>query len=203
MGAVTSVEPEYGPDREPAHEWPRPPVGGYTADDLDRLPGLPPHTELIDGSLVLASPQANFHCIAHNVVMNSLMRQVPPELKVLREMTVVLDERNRPEPDVSLSKAEAMKSMRQTIYHVEDVLLAVEVVSPDSEARDRKTKPAKYAAAGIPHFWRVEEAQDRAVVHVFELEPTTRTYAATGIYHDRLTTSVPVPLDIDLTQIAM
>ena len=29
MGAVMSVEPEY--------EWPRPPEGGYTADDLDRL----------------------------------------------------------------------------------------------------------------------------------------------------------------------
>lgn len=37
---------------EPGYEWPRPPEGGYVAEDLDRLPNLPPHTELIDGSLV-------------------------------------------------------------------------------------------------------------------------------------------------------
>ncbi|MFF5254808.1 Uma2 family endonuclease [Streptomyces leeuwenhoekii] len=37
--------------------WPIPPEGGWTADDLDRLPNLPPHTELIDGSLVFVRPQ--------------------------------------------------------------------------------------------------------------------------------------------------
>ncbi|SOR79832.1 hypothetical protein SCNRRL3882_3292 [Streptomyces chartreusis NRRL 3882] len=41
--------------------WPTPPEGGWTADDLDRLPNLPPHTELIDGSLVFVSPQTLFH----------------------------------------------------------------------------------------------------------------------------------------------
>lgn len=33
--------------------WPVPPQDGYTVDDLFTLPDLPPHTELIDGSLVL------------------------------------------------------------------------------------------------------------------------------------------------------
>ena len=41
--------------------WPIPPEGGWTSDDLDRLPNLPPHTELIDGSLVFVSPQTLFH----------------------------------------------------------------------------------------------------------------------------------------------
>jgi hypothetical protein len=40
---------------EPMHDWPypwpRPPEGGCTVDDLLTLPDLPPHTELIDGSL--------------------------------------------------------------------------------------------------------------------------------------------------------
>lgn len=36
--------------------WPTPPTGGWTADDLDRIPNLPPHTELIDASLVFAAP---------------------------------------------------------------------------------------------------------------------------------------------------
>ncbi|OWA14688.1 hypothetical protein B9W68_11140 [Streptomyces sp. CS227] len=39
------------------HHWPVPPQDGYTVDDLLTLPDLPPHTELIDGSLVFVSPQ--------------------------------------------------------------------------------------------------------------------------------------------------
>lgn len=38
-----SVDPEI-PGQEPAPRWPVPPAGGWTADDLDRLPNLPPHT---------------------------------------------------------------------------------------------------------------------------------------------------------------
>jgi hypothetical protein len=56
MGALMSVAPKAS---EPS--WPMPPEGGWTADDLDRLPNLPPHTELIDGSLVFVSPQTLFH----------------------------------------------------------------------------------------------------------------------------------------------
>lgn len=37
--------------------WPIPPVGGYRAEDLDTIPGLPSHIELIDGSLVFAAPR--------------------------------------------------------------------------------------------------------------------------------------------------
>lgn len=48
---------------EPIPDWLRPPPGGFTADDLDRLPDLPPHTELIDASLVLVSPQSRFHSV--------------------------------------------------------------------------------------------------------------------------------------------
>lgn len=39
-------------------------------------------------------------------------------------------------------------------------------------------------------------------MYVFELEPATRTYAVTGIHHDRLKTDVPFPVDIDLTAVA-
>lgn len=45
-----SAAPEDRLEQQP-NRWPVPPEGGWTADDLDRIPGLPPHTELIDGSL--------------------------------------------------------------------------------------------------------------------------------------------------------
>ncbi len=50
--------------------------------------------------------------------------------RVRRDMTVVIDERNAPEPDILVVRAEVVTGRRQTRYQAADVLLAVEVVSP-------------------------------------------------------------------------
>jgi Uma2 family endonuclease len=78
------------------------------------------------------------------------------------------------------------------------VVLVVEIVSPDSVVRDRERKPQLYAPAGIPHFWRVENMDNRAVVYAYELDPATKTYGRTGIFHDRLQITVPFDIDLDL-----
>ncbi|MFI1782329.1 Uma2 family endonuclease [Streptomyces rubiginosohelvolus] len=185
--------------------WPVPPQDGYTVDDLFTLPDLPPHTELIDGSLVFVSPQRDFHSTMIDLLMTGLRSTAPPEVRVRREMTVVLDRRNAPEPDVSVVRTEAITGLDVTRYQAADVLLAVEVVSPDSEARDRETKPHKYATAGIPHFWLVEMTgtDQHPVVRVYELDPVTKAYALTGIHHDRLKTGVPFPVDVDISAEAL
>ncbi|MFE7401433.1 Uma2 family endonuclease [Streptomyces sp. NPDC057557] len=181
--------------------WPVPPQDGYTVDDLFTLPDLPPHTELLDGSLVFLSPQRRFHAKMIDLLMNGLRATIPGGLKAEREMTVVLDRRNGPEPDISVVRAAAATDLEQTRFQAADVLLAVEVVSPDSEARDRDAKPQKYAAAGIPNFWLVDVAgtDQHPVVRVYELDPLSKAYALTGIHHDRLKTGVPFPIDIDIT----
>ncbi|MEW2284772.1 Uma2 family endonuclease [Streptomyces sp. NPDC047841] len=191
------------PDDEPSWRWPVPPANGWTVDDLFTLPDLPPHTELIDGSLVFVSPQRDFHSIVIDLLVSGLRRTVPTKFKVRREMTVVIDRKNGPEPDVSVLRSEAVASRSQTSFRAADVLLAVEVVSPDSESRDRDTKPRKYAAAGIDHFWLVEMVgeDERPVVYVYERDPVAKSYTVTGIHHDRLKLSVPFDIDIDLTEI--
>jgi Uma2 family endonuclease len=191
MGALMTVAPRHG--------WPRPPEGGWTANDLDRLPNLPPHTELLDGSLVFMSPQTAFHDRAMLLLQLGLFRTAPEDLDVRREMTVTIGPRNRPEPDLLVIKADALTSSRQTTFTPADVILAVEVVSPDSEERDLGVKPRKYAGAGIRHFWRVENEDGLPVVHVFELERATKSYVPMGIFRDHLTLQVPFPIDIDLT----
>ncbi|WAZ24104.1 Uma2 family endonuclease [Streptomyces cinnabarinus] len=194
-----SAAREYGLDED--YEWPRPPVGGWTADDLDELPNLPPHTELIDGSLVFVSPQTRFHMRTIRLLEYALLSQVPDAYDVDREFSVRLDRRNRPEPDVLVFRKDADTGPRQTWHHAESVILAIEVVSEDSLERDREVKPRKYAAAGIPHFWRVEESQGLPVVYTYELDRSTDTYSPIGIHHDRLKVTVPFPLAIDLTAI--
>lgn len=186
----------------PTTSWPVPPQDGYTVDDLLTLPGLPPHTELIDGSLVFVSPQRYFHSIVIDMLVAGLRRTAPSGARVVREMTVRLDEHNGPEPDICVVQAEVIDP-DQTRFDVADVRLAVEVVSPDSESRDRDTKPHKYARAGIKHFWLVERAgaNKHPVVQVYELSEVTRSYALVGIFHERLKLSVPFDIDIDLADV--
>lgn len=194
-----SAAREYGLDEN--YEWARPPVGGWTADDLDRLPNLPPHTELIDGSLVFMSPQTDFHMATLRLLENALLDLAPEHLYVVREMTTKLSDRDRPEPDLMLVPHTARTGPSQTWYDPAHMVLAVEIVSAESAERDREVKPRKYAAAGIPHFWRVEENRGLPVVYVYELDPATHAYGAAGIFHDRLKLSVPFPVDIDLTAV--
>lgn len=188
---------------KPAPGWPVPPSEGWTVDDLDTLPDLPPHTELIDGSLVFVSPQRRFHSAMIFLLRMGLRTSAPPGFRVDSEMAVVIDRGNAPEPDVMVVREEAVRSRTQTSYPVADVLLAVEVVSPDSESRDRDTKPHKYAAAGIEHFWLVEMEGEEGhpVVRVYERDPVTKAYTCTGVHRERLKLAVPFPLDIDLTEI--
>lgn len=188
---------EYGLDDR--YEWPVPPADGWVADDLDKLPNLPPHTELIDGALVVMSPQTRFHMLAMRLLEGALMTQAPEHLDVAREMTMKLDRRNRPEPDVLVVAVDADTGPRQTWFKPEDVILAVEVVSDDSVERDREVKPRKYAQAGVRHFWRVEQEDGLPVVYVYELDPATKQYAVMGIHRKELKLKFPFPLDIDLT----
>ncbi|MGW2588917.1 Uma2 family endonuclease [Streptomyces sp. NPDC001515] len=191
-------------NREPAPPGPRwavPPVGGWTADDLDTLPNLPPHTELIDSSLVFACRQNVFHSRAVSFFSRHLLSSAPPSLDAVARFTIDIDRSNRPEPDVIVVRGDAVESLRQTRFPASSVVLAVEVVSDDSVTRDRETKPVKYARAKIPHYWRVEDQGGRTVVYVFELEPVTGAYTSTGIFHDHMKVSVPFPVDLDLTAI--
>lgn len=182
--------------------WPVPPPDGFTAEDLDRLPDLPAHTELIDGSLVFVSPQKAFHTLTVDLLVVALRLSVPKDLRVRREMSVVLDRRQRPEPDVMVVRANAVTGGDQTAYPADAVVLAVEVVSPDSEVRDRERKPQLYARAGIGHFWRVEDdGAGNAIVYIYELDPASNAYALTGIFHDRVKVNVPFDINVDLTEI--
>ncbi|PRX92541.1 Uma2 family endonuclease [Allonocardiopsis opalescens] len=182
-------------------DWLIPPTRGFTADDLDRMPGLRPHTELIDGSLIIPGYQTAFHSATISALGFALHDAVPEGLLARTRMTIRLGPRQRPEPDLVVISAEAETGLDQTWYAGEHVRLAVEVVMPESELRDRLRKPQLYAEAGIPHLWRVEGVRGKPAVHVYELDPATRGYALTGVHRERLRLTVPFGIDIDLAGI--
>lgn len=187
-------------------QWPYTPPDGWTAADLDHIgpDGLYgeldalKRIELIDGELIIMSPQTEFHMLVVDGLRGELRRQSPEHLTAVREMDVLLGPKQRPCPDVSVVIKAATSDMDRTYYQPEDVLLVVEVVSKSSEIRDRETKPRRYAQGGIQHYWRVENDGGRPVVYVYELDPATATYALTGIFHDRLKTTVPFAVDMEL-----
>ncbi len=181
--------------------WPRPPVGGWTADDLDRLPDLPTHTELIDGSLVFVSPQKRFHSDAILRLAVELRSSAPDWADVTHQMSIRIARRQRPEPDVLVLRRDAVGDDPDvTWYPAFAVVLAVEVISPESEIRDRERKPELYAGAGIEHFWLAEEMDGERVVATFRLVDSR--YQPTGVHRGRLTVDEPFPIDIDLTDLS-
>ncbi|MFF4923227.1 Uma2 family endonuclease [Kitasatospora xanthocidica] len=174
-----------------------PRVEGWIADDLDHLPQAPRHTELIDGALVfMMSPQRPWHSWVVSGLNTALEGLVPDGMWPEREIAIKLDRLNRPEPDVMVVTAEPDPD--RTRYDPADVLLVIEVVSPESVHRDRTVKFRKYAEAGIPHYWIVEDEDGLPVVHVYELDQATSAYASAGIFRSKLEHPVPFPVVIDL-----
>jgi Uma2 family endonuclease len=182
-------------------DWMHPPrVEGWFAEDLDRLPEAPRHTELIDGALVfMMSPQRWWHGEIVTDLTLALRAQAPAGYRVGREMTVRLDARTRPEPDLLVTTAQYDPDC--TWFAPEDVHLVIEVVSPESAHRDRTVKLHKYARAGIPHYWCVEDEDGAPVVHVYELDKPTGGYAPAGIFRHTLERSVPFGIALDLDKL--
>ncbi|WP_051072827.1 Uma2 family endonuclease [Nocardiopsis valliformis] len=190
------------PAEHPLPDWFRTPPGGWTADDMDHLPPEAPRMELIDGSLVLFSPGPRFHSRVKARLAQEIESSVPTGVDVLTGMTMKLGKHQRPEADLVVYRFDPESDAdwwSDTHIPPEDVLLVGEVVSPQTQDRDRTTKPMKYAAAGIPHFWRIEREESGPAIHVFELDGTKDPrYVPITIARERLKLNVPFPIDIDV-----
>ncbi|ACU77266.1 protein of unknown function DUF820 [Catenulispora acidiphila DSM 44928] len=135
--------------------------------------------------------------------LRTVLRSSAPEgWRVTHEMTVWLDDRNRPEPDVLVVAASAMRpDMSETFYRPEDIALAIEIVSPESVERDHEVKSPKYARAGIKNLWLVERDGEGMIAYVYVLDPLTGDYSLVGTFGERLKVSVPFDIDIDFTRL--
>ncbi|MFD9943973.1 Uma2 family endonuclease [Nonomuraea sp. NPDC059023] len=193
--------------RDVLANWPYPPDGGWTADDLDLLPEDGPNgeldlfkrVELIDGTLILRSLQRRFHgCVISNL-HSVLKAQAPESLAVATHMDVKIAKHQRPCPDLVV--IDASDDYNATSYPKEAVHLVVEVVSPESEHRDRKVKPRIYADAGIKHFWLVEEEEGKPVIHSYVLDEVTHFYRADATHHGKLAAKSPFPVEVDFADL--
>ena len=168
------------------------PPDGWTVDDLPD--DADARYELVDGALLVSPPESARNTAIAGRLLVLLAPSVGPEWEVLVGGGCYFDNRNFRVPDLLVARRDALDGVH---LDVSDVLLAVEVMSPGSVSNDRVAKPAQYAAAGIPHFWRFERAPRVLVIHALDGD----VYRETGRYDDRVDVALPVPLSFALTDL--
>lgn len=127
----------------------------FKADDIWHTPDDGNRYEVIDGDLYVTPAPGWGHqlgvgnlylFLAQHVRAHGLGKIVPAPT------SVVLDEHTAVEPDiVFISRARESLISERGVEGAPD--LVVEVLSPSTEATDRGVKLARYAAAGVPHYW--------------------------------------------------
>lgn len=121
------------------------------------------------------------------------------------ERCLVLDTYSSVKPDIVVFDKSGIDVASSAATPAAIVKLAVEVVSPGSQVRDRSSKPFLYAEAGIPYFWRVEHGEgDRPVVHEFWLRRDVGEYVPAPEHPrhtEKLETDRPFPIGIDLASL--
>ena len=168
------------------------PVDGWTVDDLPDDVDF--GYELVDGALLVTPPARPRHAGAAARLLVRMDAAVSEGERVLLGAGVYFDRRNYRVPDLLVCRGEALQ---QQHLLAADLLLAVEIMSPGSVANDRIAKPAQYAAAGIPHFWRLELEPAVLVVHALD----GGVYRETGRSTDQVALDEPVRLRFRLSEL--
>ncbi|MGH9115628.1 MAG: Uma2 family endonuclease [Acidimicrobiales bacterium] len=171
-------------------------VGPWTEADLAGLPEDGQRYELVEGALLLNPPPTPRHQIASLWLAQTLQAGAPAGLVVVEAVGVRIPEGSVLVPDVLLAEREAAVENRSGVLDASVVHLVAEIVSPGSTSMDRLAKPALYARARIPSYWRVELDEGPAL-HAFRLDAGTYEHVGTALPGKPISVGVPFTVTID------
>ncbi|MDR7273319.1 Uma2 family endonuclease [Catenuloplanes atrovinosus] len=129
-------------------------------------------------------------CLA---VYEALKRNCPRGLRPALDLSLRVDDRNEPRPDVLVANP---ARGRRTPLPIEDAVVVAEVVSPTSTIRDQRDKVELYARAGVKAYWLIDPYHDRLVLTEWTL--VGDAYQITAKTDGVFTTEVPWPVTLDL-----
>jgi Uma2 family endonuclease len=167
------------------------------AKTLDDLRALPPETraELIGGDIFM-SPTPN---LRHQRIVANLYRSLDAHVRsrrlgevFLSPIDVILAPDAVAEPDIVFVSSARRSILRQWIEGVPD--LAIEVLSPSTNVRDRVVKRDLYARHGVPEYWIVDP--DARTVEILKLSGPA--YALHAVFESGDTITSPVLPDLRL-----
>jgi Uma2 family endonuclease len=151
-------------------------------------------SELQEGVLIVSPRPVKAHSRAVRNLLLILQAQRPDGLEALSDVDVVVD-RVTPAtvrvPDVVVVPVDAPEQLS-----AEDVVIAIEVLSPGTRRVDRVTKRSEYSEAGIRHYWIVDLGSHRLT----ELTLVGDEYRPAE-HSGTFATTAPFDVRIDLTQL--
>ncbi|MEE1756258.1 Uma2 family endonuclease [Streptomyces sp. SP18CS02] len=154
--------------------------------------------EIVDGMVVVRPSASKRHNRLTRILANALDAAAGADWNADTDFDVRLQDvplTNR-RPDVIVYRTETIDL---TPTRPEHVLLVVEVVSPGSETTDRIVKVDQYAKAGIPFYWRVEQATTGVpIIHTYVPDPATKAYRDGEMFTGVIKTAAPFPVTVDL-----
>lgn len=174
----------------------------WTLEDLRRLALTDAETdldwrrfEIVDGALVVSPSASRPHEVISARLLAALAPAVPRGYDVVGPFWLDLSPSYRV-PDLLVIPS-VSADPRSDIARPAEVLLAVEIVSPSSRTTDRITKPAQYAAAGIPAYWRVE-TDPQVTLTAYTLSPDAGVYSELGTWGPGQTVDLDTPFAVHI-----
>lgn len=167
----------------------------WTFEDLERF--LPDDVdwrcyEIVDGGLVVSPPPGFDHEFVIDQVRTAFRQCLPADLWASPGGVDLYPSYRVPDLVVV---PRAFIGQRRKLVLPHEVSVAVEVVSPGSRTTDRITKPAEYAAAGIPAYWRVE-TDPEVTLTAYVLEPGADVYTELGTWGPGQTAEIDRPFAV-------
>jgi Uma2 family endonuclease len=168
---------------------------GYTVEDVLALPDDAPRAELSDGVLTVVPSPSGGHQRINWKLVAWLDQRLPDGFEPQLAVGVLVDYSTTLEPDALILRSPV--DLEHHFYRPHQVVVAVEIVSPGTKRRDRLEKPVLFAAAGIPHFWRIEQNP----VHVFAYDLIDGRYQLAADATEELVLTAPFEIKLPIRDI--
>ncbi|PSK96304.1 putative restriction endonuclease [Murinocardiopsis flavida] len=122
----------------------------------------------------------------------------PPSLRVGVRLPVDLGGGAMASPDLVVYAPGPADDPARMHRPARDVVLAVDVDSAPDRAPGPDAAPHSYAAAGIPHVWRLRRGNGAPVLAADALDPGTGRHVETARAHRTLSVDSPFPVTVDV-----
>jgi len=116
--------------------------------------------ELIDGEILVMSPQSHVHYLALDRIYRCLEKVFGKQYWIRSQGPVIKGESNEPEPDVCVVKGPP----EDHDNHPTSAILVVEV-SKTSLQFDKTTKQSLYASMAVPDYWVLDLENRQLLVY--------------------------------------
>jgi Uma2 family endonuclease len=170
-------------------------LAAHTVEDVVLLPADAPRVELRDGVMIVVPSPTVGHQNIGNLLWSWLRQHAPESFEPVTAVGVAVSLNDTLEPDVLLMRRPI--TLTHHFLIPSQVAVVVEIVSPGTRRRDRIEKPSEYAAAGIAHYWRIEQDP----LHVFAYDLVGDSYELVADSETELVLSAPFEIELPISEI--